>query len=465
MVLAEAANEEEIGVGRRKEGGRRCRKEEGLLALLPLCPAAVPPPHLPPSKGSSVAGASDSVAQSGQKSNLPSANCSIALSPLSLPPILHYYYYYTTKGRHSFGHAAKSGRSGKKRGEEGGVVGGRKKRGQPALFPTPSAFQPQYCAEGLKYQPSLILLPPFFPPDRRALQTRISIHQCDYNIKRYTQSPIYVEQILNIIPLMPYYRTLYRETTVQHTIHVQCRYIQYVHSTYVYDSSIKCRKSWEESGERGRLFPPDIPPSFPQLVHEAMFCTQADDLQHNHHPPHPVPCKRKGEGRRGGYLRTFKETGAVGEQLRTAQQQKRIRSPVSTAPFGRSLGRSAHFFLPWEFRSRLPFTPAAAASFAHSEEEGGKGFSASPSPSSSVHGTTHSPPSPFPSFPTGLLHSTRHPSFLFPLLPSFLARRAKKETLSCSSSGGGELPTNPLLPKRAPSPPQQAPRNRTADGV
>ncbi len=87
VVLAEAENEEEIGVGRRKEGGRRCRKEEeeeeGLLALLPLCPAAVPPPHLPPSKGSSVAGASDSVAQSGQKSNLPSANCSIALSPLS----------------------------------------------------------------------------------------------------------------------------------------------------------------------------------------------------------------------------------------------------------------------------------------------------------------------------------------------------------------------------------------------
>ncbi len=53
-------------------------------------------------------------------------------------------------------------------------MGGRKKRGQPALFPTPSAFQPQYCAEGLKYQPSLILLP-LFSPQTEELYKPISV--------------------------------------------------------------------------------------------------------------------------------------------------------------------------------------------------------------------------------------------------------------------------------------------------
>ena len=97
MVLAEAENEEEIGVGRRKEGGRRCRKEEeeeeGLLALLPLCPAAVPPPISPHPKAPPLPAP---LIQLLSRDKSPTSLLPIALSPSLLSPhsallLLQYY--------------------------------------------------------------------------------------------------------------------------------------------------------------------------------------------------------------------------------------------------------------------------------------------------------------------------------------------------------------------------------------
>ncbi len=241
---------------------------------------------------------------------------------------------------------------------------------------------------------------------------------------------------------------------VQHTIHVQCRYI---HSTYSIAQLNVEKVGRRVEKEAGSSLPTSHPPS-PNLYTKP--CSVRRPTTYNTTTTHPSLCHAKEKGKERG-VRTFKETGAVGEQLRTAQQQKRIRSPVSILlpSVGGSVGT---LFPPLGVPFPTPFHPRCCRLFCSFGGGGGKAFRR---------------PSPFPPLPCMAPHTASLPLFshrafaqytppLFPLLPSFLARRAKKGTLSCSSSGGGELPTNPLLfPKRAPSPPQQAPRNRTADGV
>ncbi len=191
-------------------------------------------------------------------------------------------------------------------------------------------------------------------------------------------------------------------------------------------------------------------------------CSVRRPTTYNTTTTHPSLCHAKEKGKGGGGTYVQRNGGSRGATTycTAAKEDSQPCFYCSLRSVGRTVGT---LFPPLGVPFPTPFHPRCCSLFCSFGGGGGGKAFRRPSPSSSVHGTTHSPPSP--SFPTGLLHSTRHPSFLFPLLPSFLARRAKKETLSCSSSGGGELPTNPLLPKRAPSPPQQAPRNRTADGV
>ncbi len=147
------------GVGGGGERGRnRSRKAEGRggegvgrrrrRAFLPFChsvPLLSPPPHLPHPKAPPLPAP---LIQLLSRDKSPTSLLPIALSPslLSPSPILHYYYYYTTKGRHSCGHAAKSGRSGKKRGEEGWVA---EKRGASQLsFQPPPPFNPNTVPKG-----------------------------------------------------------------------------------------------------------------------------------------------------------------------------------------------------------------------------------------------------------------------------------------------------------------------------
>ncbi len=189
-----------------------------------LSPPISPHPKAPPSPAPLI--------QLLSRDKSPTSLLPIALSPslLSLPPFCTTTTTILLKGGTVL--AMQQSRDAVERREErrGGRGGWPKKEGPASSLSNPLRLSTPIMCRRAEVSALTNFAPSVFSPDRRALQTRISIHQCDYNIKRYTHSTIYVEQLLYIITLMPYYRTLYRESTVQHTIHVPCRYI---HSTYV----------------------------------------------------------------------------------------------------------------------------------------------------------------------------------------------------------------------------------------
>ncbi len=268
----------------------------------------------------------------------------------------------------------------------------------------------------------------------------------------------HLEQIL----LHHYPYAITRTESIQYNIRYTFNAVTYTVRTYTVAQLNVEKVGRREEQEAGSSLPRSHPPS-PNLYTKP--CSVRRPTTYNTTATHPSLCHAKEKGKGGG-VRTFKETGAVGEQLRTAQQQKRIRSPVSILlpSVGESVGR--HTFS--SLGSSVPdsLSPPLLPPLLLIRRRRGKGFSASlPLSSSSVHGTTHSLPSPL--FPQGFctVHATPLSSFHF--YPPFSLGGRRRGPFHAAAAEEENCQPTPSSPKERGGvpPPQQAPRNRTADGV
>ena len=162
-----------------------------------LSPPISPHPKAPPSPAPLI--------QLLSRDKSPTSLLPIALSPslLSLPPFCTTTTTILLKGGTVL--AMQQSRDAVERREErrGGRGGWPKKEGPASSLSNPLRLSTPILCRRAEVSALTNFAPSVFSPDRRALQTHISIHQCDCKIKIYTHSTT-LNHHFTLLPLCHY---------------------------------------------------------------------------------------------------------------------------------------------------------------------------------------------------------------------------------------------------------------------